>query len=92
MNFLMFSCSIVCMRDLRASTPSSCAVGRQLAEQDQIRRLEIGAVLGQLLDRIAAIHQDALVAVDVGDLAPAGGRVHERRVVGASARSRRRRS
>ena len=41
--------------------------GRQLAEQDQIRRFEVGAVLGQLLDRIAPIHQDALVAVDEGD-------------------------
>ena len=61
-------------------------LGGQLAEQDQIRRLEVGAGLGQLLDRVSAIHQDALVAVDVGDLALAGGGVHERRVVGAQPR------
>ena len=54
---------------------------RQLAEQDQIRRFEEVAVLGQLFDRIAAIEEDAFVAVDVGDRAAAVGRVHERRVV-----------
>ena len=41
--------------------------GRQLAEQDQVRGLEEVALLGELLDRIAAVEQDALVAVDVGD-------------------------
>ena len=45
--------------------------GRQLAEQNQVGRLEVVALLGQLLDRIAAVEQDALVAVDVGDGAPA---------------------
>ena len=54
----------------------------QLAEQDQVGGLEEVAVLGQLLDRVAAIEQDALVAVDVGDPALARRRVHERRVVG----------
>ncbi len=58
-------------------------VGRQLSEDDEIRRLEIRRLFGELLDRIAAIFQDALVAVDVGDAAPARRGVHERRVVGA---------
>ena len=47
----------------------------------QIRGLEIVAVLGQLLNRVAAIQQHALVAVDVRDGAPAVRGVHERRVV-----------
>ena len=39
-------------------------------------------MLAQLLDRDAAVPQLALVAVDPGDRAAAGGRVEERRVVG----------
>jgi hypothetical protein len=42
-------------------------LGRQLAEDNQIGDLEIVAVFGQLLDGIAAILKNALVAVDVGD-------------------------
>ena len=42
--------------------------GRQFAVEQQIAGLEEVAVLGQLLDRIAAIEQDAFVAVDIGDL------------------------
>ena len=49
--------------------------------QNQIGGFEIGAVLGQLLDGIAAVAQDALVAVDERDLALAQRRVVERRVV-----------
>ena len=41
---------------------------RQLAVVEQIAGLDEVAVLGQLFDRIAAIEQDAFVAVDVGDL------------------------
>src|SRR6266705_1611348 len=48
---------------------------------EQVRRLEEGAVLGELLDGIAAVQKDASVAVDVGDAAGAGRRVHECRVV-----------
>jgi hypothetical protein len=55
---------------------------RQLAEQDQVGRLQEVALLGQLLDGIPAVQQHALVAVDERDPAPAGGGVHERRVVG----------
>ena len=54
--------------------------GRQLAEHDEIRCLEIGRPLRELLDRVAAVHQDAAIAVDVGDRAAAEGRVHEGRV------------
>ena len=39
-------------------------------------------MLGQLLDGVAAVPQDALVAVEEGDGAAARGRVHECRVVG----------
>ena len=42
--------------------------GRQLAVEQQVAGLEEVAVLGELLDRIAAIEQHALVAVDIGDL------------------------
>ena len=48
--------------------------GRQFAVQQQVAGLQEVAVLGQLLDRVAAIEQDALVAVDVGDLGLAGCR------------------
>ena len=43
--------------------------GRQFAVKQQIAGLEEVAVLGELVDRIAAIEQDAFVAVDEGDLA-----------------------
>ena len=42
--------------------------GRKFAVEQEIAGLQEIAVLGQLLDRIAAIKQDALVAVDIGDL------------------------
>ena len=60
-------------------------VVRQLALDDQVGGLEIRALLGQLLDRIAAVTQDALVAVDVRDTALARSRVGERRIVGHQA-------
>jgi len=40
---------------------------RQLAVQQQVRDLHERAVFGQLLDGVAAVGQDALVAVDVAD-------------------------
>ena len=55
--------------------------GGKLAKQNQVGRLEEVALLRELLNRVAAIQQDALVAVDVGDRAAAVRRVHERRVV-----------
>ncbi len=60
--------------------------GGQLSEEDQVRGFEIGAVLGQFLDGIPAIPEDALVAVDIGNRAPAGRGVEEGRVVGRQPR------
>ena len=59
--------------------------GRQFAVEQQVAGLEEVAVLGELLDRIAAIEQDALVAVDVGDLGLAACRRGEAGVVGEHA-------
>ncbi len=53
----------------------------QLPEDQQVGDLQVAAVLAQLLDRDAAVPQLALVAVDPGDRAAAGGRVQERRVI-----------
>ena len=55
---------------------------RQFSIQQQIRDFEKITVLRQLLDRIAAIHQDPFVAVDIGDAGAAGGSRHEARIVG----------
>ena len=60
--------------------------GRQLAVEQQVARLEEIAVLGQLLDRIAAIEKDALVTIDVGDLRLAGGGRGEAGIVGEHSR------
>ena len=53
---------------------------RQLAFEDQIGDLEIAAVRGQILDRVAAMAERPGAAVEVGDRAPAGRRVAERRI------------
>ncbi len=55
--------------------------GGQFTEENQVGRLEVVAFLGQLLDWIPAIEQDALVAVDIRDGAAAVRRVQKRRVV-----------
>ena len=46
--------------------------GRQLAVEQQVGDLEEVRLVGQLLDRVAAVEQLALVAVDIGDRALAG--------------------
>ena len=46
-------------------------LGRQFAEQDQVGGFEEVALFGELLDGVAAIEQDALVAVDEGNGAAA---------------------
>jgi hypothetical protein len=51
--------------------------GRQVAVQQQVGHLEVAAVLGELLDRVAAVEQDAGIAIDVGDAALAGCGGHE---------------
>jgi hypothetical protein len=51
--------------------------GGKLAVDQQPRDLEVGAVLGQLLDRVPPVPQDSLVAVDEGDRRLRRGRVDE---------------
>ena len=60
-------------------------LGRQLAVEQQVGDLEEGGVLRELFDRVAAVLQDADVAVDEGDGTAARRRVHESRVVGGQA-------
>src|SRR5262249_21664174 len=55
--------------------------GGQLALEEEPYRLEEARMLGELLDRVAAVAQDAGVAVDVRDRTPCRGGVEERRVV-----------
>ena len=59
--------------------------GRQFAVEQEIAGLEEVAMLGELLDRVAAIEKDALIAVDIGDLRLAGGGRGEARIVGEHA-------
>ena len=42
----------------------------ELTVQQEVRHFEVGRVLGQLLDRVAAVAQDAGIAVEVGDRRP----------------------
>ena len=63
------------------SHDSNCCLGRQFAVHQEVGDLEIAGLLGQLLDRIAAVLEDAFVAVDVGDRRSARGGVEEGRVV-----------
>jgi hypothetical protein len=42
-------------------------LGRQLAEDQQVGDLEVGALLAELFDRDPAVLKDARLAVDVGD-------------------------
>jgi hypothetical protein len=51
--------------------------GRKLAVHQQPGHLEKAALFGELFDRIAAVLQDAAVAVDEGDAAGAGSGVAE---------------
>ncbi len=60
--------------------------GGELAVEQQVGDLEVGRALGQLLDGVAPVAQDALVAVEVGDRALAGGRRNESGVVEPDAR------
>ncbi len=55
---------------------------RQLAVKQEMAGLEEVAMLGQLLDRVAAIEQHALVTIDIGDLRLAARRRGEAGVVG----------
>src|SRR5262245_6344148 len=57
-------------------------LGWKLAVQDEVSHLEIVALLRQLLDGVAAVAQNTLITINEGDLAPAGSRVHEGRIIG----------
>ena len=46
---------------------SYCVGGGELAVDEQVGDLEVGRLLGQLLDRVAAVAQDAGLAVELGD-------------------------
>ncbi|MEY9764454.1 hypothetical protein ABH988_005239 [Bradyrhizobium ottawaense] len=59
--------------------------GRQIPEQQEIAGLEEVAVLGELLDRVAAVFQHARVAVDIGDLRLAARGGGEAGIVGEQA-------
>ena len=54
---------------------------RQLPVEQEVGHLEVRRVLGELLDRVAPVLQDADVAVHEGDGALARGRGREARVV-----------
>ena len=60
--------------------------GRQVAVDEQVGNFQEAGVLGELLDRVAAVAQDAGVAVDVGDGGRGGRGVHESGVKGNGAR------
>ncbi len=77
----MFSWTNVCVV-IRWVQSSSSALARQLAVDQQVGDLQVAGLLGQLLDRVAAVLEDALVTIDVGDRRATGGGIHERRVVG----------
>ena len=83
---LRSSCSSVCRLILLVKS-SSCAPRRQLAVDQQVAHLEEAALLGELLDRVAAVAQDAGVAVDVGDRGRRRGGVDEAGVERDVARS-----
>ena len=61
---------------------------RQLAVDQQVRHLEEAALLRELLDRVPAVPEYAVVAVEVGDRASTRCRVHEGRVIGHQAEVR----
>jgi len=60
--------------------------GRQFAVQQQIAGFEVVGFFRQLLDRVATMQQDALVAIDVGDLGLARGGRHEAGIEGETTR------
>ncbi len=59
--------------------------GRKLSVKQEIAGLQEVAMFGELLDRIAAVFQDAGIAVDIGDFRLAGAGRGEARIVGEHA-------
>ena len=62
--------------------------GRQFAVQQQISGFKVVRVFGQLFDRVAAVQQDTVVTINIGDLRLAGRGRHEARVKCEPARGR----
>ncbi|MOA42202.1 hypothetical protein D3C78_1642320 [compost metagenome] len=62
--------------------------GRQFAVEQQVAGFQVVGLLGQLLDRVAAVQQNAVIAVNIGNLRLAGSGRHETRVKGEAARGR----
>ena len=85
MNVLTFSCRNVWWV-ISCTHRSYCVLGRQLAVDEQVGDLEEARLLRELLDRVAAVLEDALLAVDEGHRALARGGVDETGVVGRQAR------
>ena len=61
------------------------ALGGERAVDQQICDLQVGGVLAQLLDRVAAMLEDPGLPVDEGDRTATGGGVHVGRVIGHQA-------
>src|SRR6202158_90339 len=59
----------------------------QLTVNQEVGDLEEGAAFGQLLDRIAAIAEDAALAIDEGDRAPTTRRVEEGGIIAEQSRA-----
>ena len=55
-------------------------LGRQFAVEQQVADFEVVAVLGQLLDGVATMHQNALLTVQIGNGAATARGGHEARV------------
>src|SRR5207248_4118804 len=58
---------------------------RQIPIEQEPAYIEVIAAFDELIDWIAAIEQDAIVAVDIGDRRAAGAGLAKRRVVGPAA-------
>ncbi len=69
------------MRDV-VSPPRQLFLVRQLAKKNQVCDFQEVASLRELFDRVAAVFEDSLVAVNERDRALGGRGVHQRRVVG----------
>src|SRR5712672_1309107 len=57
-------------------------LGRQFPVEQEIACLQEVALFGELLDRVAAVFEDAGIAVDIGDLGLAASRGGKAGVVG----------
>ncbi len=84
MNFFTFSWVMV-WRMTSALPGLELLRGGQFAVQQQVGDFQEAALFRQLLDGVAAIAQNAFVAIQIGDRALAGGGIHEGRIVGHQA-------